>query len=114
MSGMINLISQELPNLTILPILSLIMVVASIIIYYFYKERKIVKYIPSLIVGGIGIIIGIYAISIFTKPRGLNIAWIAVFLGASAICGILTCFIIDLVNSIKSDYKSIEEGRENE
>lgn len=114
MSGLINLISQEFPKLVVLPILSVILIGASIGLYYFYREKKIVKYIPSLIMGVIGLIIGIYSLAVFTSDRGLNTAWIAVFLGTSAICGLLTCFIIDLINSIRKNYNDLEKGKNNE
>lgn len=111
MSGMINLISQYLPKLFILPILCLILIVASIGLYFLYKDKKIIKYIPCLIIGVIALIIGIYSLGIFTSDKGLNTAWVAVFLGSSALCGLLTCFIIDLIVSIKKNYKDLEKGK---
>lgn len=111
MSGLINLISQDLSKLFILPILCIILVGASIALFYFYKEKKIIKYIPSLVIGVIALIIGIYSIGIFTSDKGLNTAWVAVFLGTSALCGLLTCFIIDLVLSIKRNYRDLEKGK---
>lgn len=110
MSGLINLISQELSKLYVLPILCVILIGASLGLYYFYRDRKIIKYIPSLVIGVIGLIIGIYSLGIFTSDKGLNTAWVAVFLGSSALCGLLTCFIIDLILSIKKNYKDLEKG----
>lgn len=114
MSGLINLILQELPKLVVLPILSIILIVVSIGLYYFYREKKIVKYIPSLVIGIIAIIIGLFSLWTFTTEMGLNTAWIAVFLGTSALCGVITCFIIDLINSIRNNYKDLEEGKNYE
>lgn len=111
MTGLINLISQHLEQLFILPILCIILIITSIGLFFFNKERKIIKYIPSLVIGGIGLIIGIYSLGIFTTDRGLNTAWIAVFLGSSALCGLFTCFIIDLIMSIKRNYRELEKGK---
>ncbi|MDD7306372.1 MAG: hypothetical protein PUG67_07260 [Peptoniphilaceae bacterium] len=111
MSGLINLISQNLAKLFVLPILCLILIGASLVLFYFYKNKRIVKYIPSLVIGLIGLAIGIYSLGIFTTDKGLNTAWVAVFLGSSAFCGILTSFIIDLIISIKRNYKDLEKGR---
>lgn len=111
MSGLINLISQELSKLFILPILSVIMIITSVGLYYFYQEKKIIKYIPSMIIGIIGLVIGLYSLKIFTTPKGLNTAWVAIFLGFSALIGILTCFIVDLVISIRKNYNELEKGK---
>lgn len=114
MSGLINLILQELPKLIVLPILSIIVIGVSIVLNYFYKEKKIVKYVPSLVIGIIALLIGLFSLGTFTSEMGLNTAWIAVFLGTSAICGVLTCFIIDLTNSIRKNYSNLEEGKNYE
>lgn len=110
MTGLINLISENMSKLTIIPILAFLIIIATLVIFYYFRERKIVKYIPSLIIGVIALVIGIYSITIFTDKKGLNIAWIAVFLGTTALCGVLTGFVIDLVNSIRKSYKKIEKG----
>lgn len=102
MSGLINLISEYSSRLAILPILAFMNVIITVIIH-FINNRKIIKFIPSFIIGIVAILIGIYSITIFHTPMGLNIAWIAVFLGATALVGICVCFIIDLVYSIKKN-----------
>lgn len=102
MTGLINLISEYSSRLAILPILVLMNVIITVIIH-FINNRKILKFLPSLIVGIVAVIIGIYSISIFHTPMGLNTAWIAVFLGTAALVGICVCFIIDLIYSIKKN-----------
>ena len=102
MSGLINLISEYSSRLAILPILAFMNVIITVIIH-FINNRKIIKFIPSFIIGIVAILIGIYSITIFHTSMGLNTAWIAVFLGATALVGICVCFIIDLVYSIKKN-----------
>lgn len=102
MSGLINLISEFSSSLFILPILVLMNVIITIIIY-FINDKKVLKYLPSIIIGVISILIGIYSIIIFTTPRGLNTSWIAIFLMTTAIVGIVTGFIIDLFVSLRRD-----------
>lgn len=102
MSGLINLISEFSSSLFILPILVLMNVIITIIIY-FINNRKILKYLPSIIIGVVSILVGIYSIAIFTSPMGLNTAWIAIFLMTTTIVGIATGFIIDLFISIRSN-----------
>lgn len=102
MSGLINLISEFSSSLFILPILVLMNVIITIIIY-FINNRKILKYLPSIIIGLVSILVGIYSIAIFTSPMGLNTAWIAIFLMTTAVVGIATGFIIDLFISIRSN-----------
>jgi hypothetical protein len=110
MTGLLNLISKHLSELIILPILAGIIIVLTIVLYLYFKEKKIVKYLPSLITGVVALLIGIYSIGIFTSEKGLDTAWIAVFLGTSALAGLLVSFIIDLVNSIKTNYQQIEKA----
>lgn len=102
MSGLINLISEYSSRLAILPILVLMNVIVTVIIH-FINNKKILKFLPSFILGIVAIVIGIYSISIFHTPMGLNTAWIAVFLGTAALVGICVCFIIDLIYSIKKN-----------
>lgn len=101
MSGIINLITQHSSKLNILPIIVVMNVIITILIHFLTK-RKIVKYLPSLLMGLSALVILIYALRIFTSPRGLNLSWIAVFLGTAALVGILVCFIIDLVTSLRN------------
>lgn len=100
MSGLINLISEYSSRLAILPILVLMNVIITIIIH-FINRKKILKFLPSLIIGIAALVIGIYSITIFNTPMGLNTAWIAVFLGSAALVGLCVGFIIDLITSIK-------------
>ena len=103
MSGIINLISEYSSRLAILPILALMNVIITVIIH-FINKRKILKFLPSIIIGIVALIIGIYSISIFNSPRGLNTAWISVFLASAALVGICVGFIIDLIISIRKNY----------
>lgn len=102
MSGLINLISEYSSRLAILPILALMNVIITVIIH-FINKKKILKFLPSLIIGIAALVIGIYSVSIFNSPMGLNTAWIAVFLGTAALVGICVGFIIDLLTSIRKN-----------
>ncbi|WP_296113613.1 hypothetical protein [uncultured Anaerococcus sp.] len=115
MSGLINLIGEYSSRLMILPILALMNVIITVIIH-FINNKKIIKFVPSLIIGIVALIIGLYSISIFNTPMGLNIAWIALFLATTSLVGICVCFIIDLYNSIKKNMgtEEINNVREKE
>lgn len=102
MSGLINLISEYSSRLAILPILVLMNVIITVIIH-FINRKKIFKFLPSLLIGIGALVVGIYSITIFNTPMGLNTAWIAVFLGTAALVGICVCFIIDLITSIRKN-----------
>ena len=102
MSGLINLISEYSSRLAILPILVLMNVIITVIIH-FINSKKILKFLPSLIIGIVALIVGIYSITIFNSPLGLNTAWIAVFLASTALVGICVGFIIDLILSIRKN-----------
>ena len=102
MSGILNLISEYYSRLAILLILALMNVIITVIIH-FINKRKILKFLPSIIIGIVALIIGIYSISIFNSPMGLNTAWIAVFLASAALVGICVGFIIDLITSIRKN-----------
>lgn len=102
MSGLINLISEYSSRLAILPILVLMNVIITIIIH-FINKKKILKFLPSLIIGIAALVVGIYSITIFNTPMGLNTAWIAVFLGSAALVGICVGFIIDFLMSIRKN-----------
>lgn len=102
MTGLINLISEYSSRLAILPILVLMNVIITVIVH-FINNRKILKFLPSFILGLVAIVIGIYSITIFHTPMGLNTAWIAVFLATAALVGICVSFIIDLIYSIKKN-----------
>ena len=111
MTGLINLVSQYSSRLAIVPIVSFIMAAISIVIYFINKKR-IVKFIPSLVVGALAVIIGIISITIFASDSGLNMAWIAIFLGSASIVGIIVCFLIELVVDIRSKVEDIESNDE--
>lgn len=108
MSGLINLISEHSSGLLILPILALINAAITVVIYYL-NSKKIVKYLPSLAIGALALLIGIYSLATFTSPMGLNTAWIAVFLASTAIVGLCVGFIIDLIDSLKADLGDNEQ-----
>ena len=99
MTGLINLISEYSSRLAILPILVVMNIIITVIIH-FINNKKILKYLPSIIIGLASLVIGLYSVSIFSSPRGLNTAWIAVFLASSALVGIFTGLIIDLLISL--------------
>lgn len=109
MTGLINLVSQYSSSLAILPIVSFIMGAISVIIYFINKKR-IVKFIPSIITGIISIILAIISISTFTSKSGLNIAWIAIFLGAASLVGIIVCYMIELVEDIKANTEFLDNS----
>lgn len=100
MTGLINLIAQNSSKLSILPVVVVMNIIITILIHFLAK-RKIVKFFPSFALGIGAILLLIYSLNIFTTPRGINLTWIAVFLGSSALVGLFTCFIIDLIKSIK-------------
>lgn len=102
MTGLINLISEYSSRLAILPILALMNVIITVIIH-FINNKKILKFFPSFIIGIVAVVIGVYSLTIFHTPMGLNTTWIAVFLGTAALVGICVCFIIDLIYSIKKN-----------
>lgn len=112
MSGLIALLSDYSSRLMILPIITAI-VIAITVLLHFLTQGKFIKYIPSLVIGFIALGIGIYAIFNFTGSSGLSFAWIGVFLGTSALVGLVTGFLIDLFVSIKNDYKEIEDSNDN-
>lgn len=107
MTGLINLISQYSGKLNILPIIVAMTVIISILLQ-FLSKRKISKYIPSLIILVGAIILMLSSLRIFTSKRGLDLTWIATFLGTAGLVGIFTCFIIDLIVSIMKDSRQGE------
>lgn len=109
MTGLINLVSQYSSRLAIVPVVSFIMAAISIVIYFINKKR-IVKFIPSLALGVLALIIGIISITIFTSDTGLNMAWITIFLGSASIVGIIVCFLIELVVDIRSKVEVLESN----
>ncbi|WP_297281145.1 hypothetical protein [uncultured Anaerococcus sp.] len=111
MTGLINIINQYSSKLSILPIIVVMNIIISLLIY-FLTRKKFPKFIPSIIMGVLSIIIGIYSISIFTTARGLNLSWIAVFLATAAFVGLFTCFIVDLILSIKKNYDDLESNKQ--
>lgn len=111
MTGLINLIAQYSSKLNILPVVVVMNIIITILIHFLAK-RKIVKFFPSIALGIGAILLLIYSLNIFTTPRGLDLTWISVFLGTSALVGLFTCFIIDLVKSIKNtDLAVANEGQ---
>lgn len=109
MTGLINLVSQYSSRLAIVPVVSFIMAAISIVIYFINKKR-IVKFIPSLALAALALIIGIISITIFTSDTGLNMAWIAIFLGSASIVGIIVCFLIELVVDIRNKVEVLESN----
>lgn len=99
MTGLINLINQHQAKLSILPIIVVITIIITVLMN-FLASKKIVKYIPSLALILGGLLLMIYSLSIFTTRRGINLTWIATFIGASGLVGLFTAFIIDLINSL--------------
>ena len=111
MSGLINMISEYSNKLAIIPIICIIFAIISFIVYKI-NNKRIVKFIPSLATGIISLILLIISLSIFTTPKGLNLTFIAIFLGTGALFGIIVCFIIDLIVSIREDYLYINNDTE--
>lgn len=113
MSSLINLISQYGKDTFILPILCLVSIVVTILIYLFLSDRKFTKYILGIILLVLAIIDGIYSYTIFTTPKGLVSAWIGVILASCGFVGVCTGFIIDIIDSIKRSYETYgkEDGK---
>ena len=111
MTGLINIINQYSSKLNILPIIVVMTIIISVLIH-FLTNKKLPKFIPSLIMGIGSVILLIYSLARFTKPRGLDLTWIAVFLGTSALVGIFVCLIIDLIVSIKESTNEINNNKQ--
>lgn len=107
MTGLVNLITQHSEKLNILPIIVVMNIIITILIHFLTK-RKFIKYIPSLAIGIGALVLLLNALKIFTTERGLDLSWIAVFLGTAALVGLFTCFILDLATSIVRSTKTEE------
>ena len=112
MAGLINLVSQYSSRLAILPIFAFIMGAISVVLY-FMNEKRIVKFIPSIGVGIVGLIIGIISLITFTSKNGLNLAWIAIFLVSASLTGIIVAFMVELIVKIKDNLENIDEKNNN-
>lgn len=108
MAGLINLVSQYSSRLAILPIFAFIMGAISVVLY-FINEKRIVKFIPSIGVGIVGLIIGIISLITFTSKNGLNMAWIAIFLVSASLIGIIVAFMVELIVKIKDNLENMDE-----
>ena len=108
MAGLINLVSQYSSRLAILPIFAFIMGAISVVLY-FMNEKRIAKFIPSIGVGIVGLIIGIISLITFTSKNGLNMAWIAIFLVSASLTGIIVAFIVELIVKIKDNLENMDE-----
>lgn len=112
MAGLINLVSQYSSRLAILPIFAFIMGAISVVLY-FMNEKRIVKFIPSIGIGIVGLIIGIISLITFTSKNGLNLAWIAIFLVSASLTGIIVAFMVELIVKIKDNLENIDEENNN-
>lgn len=108
MAGLINLVSQYSSRLAILPIFAFIMGAISVVLY-FMNEKRIVKFIPSIGVGIVGLIMGIISLITFTSKNGLNLAWIAIFLVSASLTGIIVAFMVELIVKIKDNIENMDE-----
>lgn len=108
MAGLINLVSQYSSRLAILPIFAFIMGAISVVLY-FMNEKRIVKFIPSIGVGIVGLVIGIISLITFTSKNGLNLAWIAIFLVSASLTGIIVAFMVELIVKIKENIEDMDE-----
>lgn len=108
MAGLINLVSQYSSRLAILPIFAFIMGAISVALY-FMNEKRIVKFVPSIGVGIVGLIIGIISLITFTSKNGLNLAWIAIFLVSASLTGIIVAFMVELIVKIKDNIENMDE-----
>ena len=108
MAGLINLVSQYSSRLAILPIFAFIMGAISVVLY-FMNEKRIVKFVPSIGVGIVGLIIGIISLITFTSKNGLNLAWIAIFLVSASLTGIIVAFMVELIVKIKDNIENMDE-----
>lgn len=108
MAGLINLVSQYSSRLAILPIFAFIMGAISVVLY-FMNEKRIVKFIPSIGVGIVGLIIGIISLITFTSKNGLNLAWISIFLVSASLTGIIVAFMVELIVKIKDNIENMDE-----
>lgn len=104
MTGLINLVVDNISNLIVLPIITIIIVAITMVLAKTNEDRK-VKFYPSICLGIVAIVLAIFSYMNFTENIGLNIAWIAISLATVAIVGIITAIIINLVDSLKSNYK---------
>ncbi|EGC82569.1 hypothetical protein [Anaerococcus prevotii] len=108
MAGLINLVSQYSSRLAILPIFAFIMGAISVVLY-FMNEKRIVKFVPSIGVGIVGLIIGIISLITFTSKNGLNLAWISIFLVSASLTGIIVAFMVELIVKIKDNIENMDE-----
>lgn len=112
MAGLISLVSQYSSRLAILPIFAFIMGAISVVLY-FMNEKRIVKFIPSIGVGIVAILIGIISLITFTSKNGLNLAWIAIFLASASLTGIIVAFMVELIVKIKDNLENMDEDSNN-
>src|SRR5690625_1644341 len=112
MTGLMNLVIDNFSKLIVLPILALIVIAITIIMGKSSDSKK-TKFYPSFILFIISLALALISYINFTKDIGLNLAWLSLILGSSAIVGILTALIIDTYIGVKEDYEKINKERKN-
>ena len=112
MTGLINLVIDNFSKLIVLPILALI-VIAITIIMDKNSDSKKTKFYPSFILFIVSLALALISYINFTKDLGLNLAWLSLILGSSAVVGILTGLIINIYKGVEEDYEKIGKERKN-
>ncbi|MCI5839997.1 MAG: hypothetical protein SOZ89_05170 [Peptoniphilaceae bacterium] len=109
MSRLFNLMLHNFSKMILFPLYIGIVIVLSLLLYVIFREKKWIKYIPSITSIVVGIIIAIPALINFTDESGLKLAWIAIVVCASGFIGLFFSWIIALIESIIKNYKEIKD-----
>lgn len=119
MSRLFEIIATYRSELTLLPTMILIFVLATVLCYVVLNPYRWVKYIPALV----GIVLGLFnalsALSIFTTPAGLDQMWRGIVFFVAGCIALATAWIIAMLSSgerknAKAKKKDSERRREEE
>lgn len=103
MSSILGLISEYKDQLTALPTVIIIFVLATLLCYILFNKYKLVKYIPALIGIVVGIIFLIDGINNIVEPDGLEIIWRGLYFFVAGCIALGTAWIIALLSSMTLD-----------
>ncbi|MFM1536316.1 hypothetical protein ABGF25_06620 [Helcococcus ovis] len=110
MRSILKLISKYGSANSIIPILVIVSIVATILIYSFIKNKKI-KYYINLAIFVVGIILFINGYIFLLNSTGLALLKLGTEVITFGIVGIMFAFILDILDSLGGIFKKKKLGR---
>jgi asparagine N-glycosylation enzyme membrane subunit Stt3 len=109
MASILGIIQQYKGDLVLFPIVSVLLIVLTLILFLLAYQYRKLKYFPGIIAIVAGTVIGLLAFKTMEGKTALNMLWLGICLFTGGWIALGTAWIASLIDSLQKGKKKAEK-----